>query len=140
MQPCRDVNSYTPQERNATQHQDQIFVKNYNSQDNQYFMIILYSAPRLLLIEWLGYRLKDREIRVLFLREAKLPVRSLWESSGKCVHLPTCLHLVPRLRKCGAVFPLPLTSSWRSVYLKTGIFKFPFVFYLNCSAYIIQNF
>jgi len=28
-------------------------------------------------------------------------------------------HLVPRLRKCGAIPPLPNTSSWRGNYLST---------------------
>jgi len=73
-------------------------------------MTILCSPPRLLLKEWAGYRLKDREIRVLFLRKAKFPEMLLWESSEKGVHLPTCLHLVPRLRMRGAVFPLPVTA------------------------------
>jgi hypothetical protein len=82
-------------------------------------MTILFSAPRLLLKEWAGYRLKDREIRVLFLREAKFPERLLWESNGKGVHLPICLHLVPRLNMRGAVFPLPLAASWLSAYLNT---------------------
>jgi len=40
------------------------------------------------------------------------------------VKLNTHLHLVPMLRMCGAIPPLPNTSSWPGTLLSTGVTLF----------------
>jgi hypothetical protein len=55
------------------------------------------------------------------------------------VKLTTHLQLVPRSRKCGSIYPLPHTPSWRSVPLVKHRNNFTFYRYPVICMHIIKS-